>query len=648
MNVTGIKNVSMEFLSDMVAAGASDLILKWYFQGKESEGKTFVESLKAKDIAKAQSLFDAKSTLGKDDEEVLIGDALLFGNPAIQQFFGLTAAQVQDGWAWLAGQPKHVRKGFRHANWQRQDDKSRHSKFAEFFRATNDQRLNVLTLAGIFDPTLLDRIAMWATEQDPSLDARITELKRLTSTPLTIAEAFYIRRRTAATTPVVTGGPGTTPPADSRPRGIKLLETYRLAALNQAQMWGKRLTVLAVLFAALVICASAFAGFIGPLISYEVLEGGMGFLVVFAVLIGCVIYVHAAVLSGAVQITSDMVSGGLADFLGPILPGAQRFSVGWSENTGARFKAGMLNAMVCALTPLNLIILFHVYGTGVAGLVTAGLLIAMMLGAWPSEQKWKRTVQMSVMVINAISVILILISYSLTWAGVNGKNAASAWSNVASYLTSFGPVDPWYTIPTILFVIWIIYMIVNIKTIDFWKQVRGMLGALALFAVLWFSYRIATGIGNFFSELKTNRTTQRQTASPGATAQVSDSPSAIVKISDTKYRVTISAKTELFDTGLDVTNKKIRITYIGGQWTNGGTNPVFSDAGGSGNWSTTVMPTAPFRALVGKTSQGFFLVGNHYEGKPGSGKLYLTQNDTKEGGGYSDNQGSLVVEIEIL
>lgn len=137
------------------------------------------------------------------------------------------------------------------------------------------------------------------------------------------------------------------------------------------------------------------------------------------------------------------------------------------------------------------------------------------------------------------------------------------------------------------------------------------------------------------------------TPTPATSGLLSGTTSAGAPASTTSHTFVVSAKTPLFDTGLDVTGRKIRIRYLSGRWSNSaGSGAILSDGNGSGTWPGTILPTAPFRALVGKTDNGYFMVGNYYEGNPGTGRLYLCQNDV--GGTYDDNQESLTVVVEFL
>ena len=59
-----------------------------------------------------------------------------------------------------------------------------------------------------------------------------------------------------------------------------------------------------------------------------------------------------------------------------------------------------------------------------------------------------------------------------------------------------------------------------------------------------------------------------------------------------------------------------------------------------------LVPNANLSALVGKTDKEAFFVGNYYEGKMGTGRLYLSINDKP--GYFDDNVGSLVVVSRFL
>lgn len=96
------------------------------------------------------------------------------------------------------------------------------------------------------------------------------------------------------------------------------------------------------------------------------------------------------------------------------------------------------------------------------------------------------------------------------------------------------------------------------------------------------------------------------------------------KIEPFNKRVEVPANEMWFDTGIDVTGKTVRIEYEAGRWSNGGDQPLFADGRGANSWNGLIVPDAPLRSLVGKTSNRTFFVGNLYEGSIGQGKLYLS------------------------
>src|SRR6185369_12452073 len=109
----------------------------------------------------------------------------------------------------------------------------------------------------------------------------------------------------------------------------------------------------------------------------------------------------------------------------------------------------------------------------------------------------------------------------------------------------------------------------------------------------------------------------------------------------------VPATKKWFDTGIDVTDKRVTVKYIGGQWTNevGKHTPsVYSDCMGNGSWPGTLVANAPFRALVGKTDSAAFFVGCDYEVSGQRGRLYLSINDTDS---FNDNAGILTVQITV-
>lgn len=107
----------------------------------------------------------------------------------------------------------------------------------------------------------------------------------------------------------------------------------------------------------------------------------------------------------------------------------------------------------------------------------------------------------------------------------------------------------------------------------------------------------------------------------------------------------VPAVKKWFDSGIDVTGKRVSIKYVGGQWTNEvGPKAVYSDCMGNGSWPGTIVANAPFRALVGKTDNAAFFVGCDYEVSGQRGKLYLSINDTDT---FNDNAGILTVQITV-
>ena len=111
--------------------------------------------------------------------------------------------------------------------------------------------------------------------------------------------------------------------------------------------------------------------------------------------------------------------------------------------------------------------------------------------------------------------------------------------------------------------------------------------------------------------------------------------------------IRVDAKTKWQDTGIDLIGQKITIKYISGQWSNGSDpGSLFTDARGNqtGTWPGLIVPGEPIRSLVSKVEDRTILIGNDYNGNLGSGRLYLSMNDTEE---FADNQGGVVVQIDI-
>jgi hypothetical protein len=121
-----------------------------------------------------------------------------------------------------------------------------------------------------------------------------------------------------------------------------------------------------------------------------------------------------------------------------------------------------------------------------------------------------------------------------------------------------------------------------------------------------------------------------------------------------KVVLEIPAKTLWFDTGLDVTNKRVLIKYESGTWSNDGAESHFCDGEGfipEGKDFRDVIPkllvtNAPLGALVGRTNGEPFFIGNTYEDRPGEGRLYLSMNEKADS--FDDNAGSVRIEVSVL
>lgn len=102
------------------------------------------------------------------------------------------------------------------------------------------------------------------------------------------------------------------------------------------------------------------------------------------------------------------------------------------------------------------------------------------------------------------------------------------------------------------------------------------------------------------------------------------------------------------DTGIDVTGKRVRITYETGQWRNHPTSAWNTGDGLSpyADQHLLIVPNATLGALVGRTNKGTFFVGTFFEGAAGSGRLYLSMNDLF--GYFDDNTGSLTITVTVL
>ena len=121
-----------------------------------------------------------------------------------------------------------------------------------------------------------------------------------------------------------------------------------------------------------------------------------------------------------------------------------------------------------------------------------------------------------------------------------------------------------------------------------------------------------------------------------------------------KVVLEIPAKTLWFDTGLDVTNKRVLIKYESGTWSNDGAESHFCDGEGfipEGKDFRDVIPkllvtNAPLGALVGRTNGEPFFIGNTYEDRPGEGRLYLSMNEKADS--FDGNAGSVRIEVSVL
>lgn len=121
--------------------------------------------------------------------------------------------------------------------------------------------------------------------------------------------------------------------------------------------------------------------------------------------------------------------------------------------------------------------------------------------------------------------------------------------------------------------------------------------------------------------------------------------------------VSIPAKALWFNTGLvALEGCRVQLDCQSGQWT---ANPEIYQGYGANGCTLTAkpgyaLPGVPEGALVGRIgtdNSKAFLVGDHYDGvATASGDLYLAINDDvagRYGKGYTDNQGTLAVAIEL-
>ncbi len=109
--------------------------------------------------------------------------------------------------------------------------------------------------------------------------------------------------------------------------------------------------------------------------------------------------------------------------------------------------------------------------------------------------------------------------------------------------------------------------------------------------------------------------------------------------------VTVDARREWTDTGINLVEGSEITIRASGRWTNHNDPPFWHDADGTGDtYPGTVIESANLSSLIGKVGRFNFFVGQNYAGNsPSSGKLYLGMNDVP--GHYSDNLGQLTVQI---
>jgi hypothetical protein len=116
--------------------------------------------------------------------------------------------------------------------------------------------------------------------------------------------------------------------------------------------------------------------------------------------------------------------------------------------------------------------------------------------------------------------------------------------------------------------------------------------------------------------------------------------------------IEIPASSSWVDTGVDVTNKTVHIKYVSGNWSNDGGAHTCDGEGfiPESNDFRDLIPklilsNAPLGALIGKTNDAPFFVGNTYEDRPGEGHLFLSINDKPDS--LDDNNGSLRIELWV-
>jgi len=110
--------------------------------------------------------------------------------------------------------------------------------------------------------------------------------------------------------------------------------------------------------------------------------------------------------------------------------------------------------------------------------------------------------------------------------------------------------------------------------------------------------------------------------------------------------ITVPSRTMWYDTGIDVpANASVRIDYKSGRWTYERNGAYVDGQGVQFNRRELIVSGSNLSSLVGKVGNSTFTVGNSYNGRPGSGRLYLSINDVP--GTYNDNDGQLEVYVSV-
>lgn len=111
-------------------------------------------------------------------------------------------------------------------------------------------------------------------------------------------------------------------------------------------------------------------------------------------------------------------------------------------------------------------------------------------------------------------------------------------------------------------------------------------------------------------------------------------------------QIEVPANVMWLDTSLDVKDKTVTIKYDRGEWTNGGDNPIWSDAkGATPRFPDLLVQSAKIRELVGKTGEGHFSVGDYIKFSGKTGRLYLSINDVRDT--FGDNAGAVMVTVSF-